>query len=236
MLVGELLNTADSRIGDSAPPPLVTEFDALASRTADPPVLIPETLPATAPKLTKPRYDESSVYPYLHTNVEAGPMEFTQEPFPAEVSDASVRAHGPDTPFRHWRAVRGYVESLFNRNGYAGLVEYNTTVERAEKIGTEWCLTLRRSGPLQDEWWTEWFDAVVVASGHYWVPYIPAIAGLEEFEKSRPGSIIHSKHYRGRDAFVGKVSLCVAPLTPARGDRRRVRVGGGHHHRPGRYG
>ncbi len=189
----------------------MTEFEALASRTADPPVAIAPALPGPTPKLTTPRYDESSVYPYLHTNVEASPMEFTQEPFPAEVSEASVRAHGPDTPFRHWQAVRGYIESLFDRNGYARLVQYNTTVERAEKVGTEWRLTLRRSGAQEDEWWTEWFDAVVVASGHYWVPYIPAIPGLEEFETSHPGSVIHSKHYRGRDAFAGKVGCSLQP-------------------------
>ncbi|CAK9781744.1 FAD/NAD(P)-binding domain-containing protein [Cutaneotrichosporon oleaginosum] len=202
-------------IGDSAPPPPVTEFELLASRTADPPVPIPETLPATAPKLTTPRYDESSVYPYLHTNVDALPMEFTQEPFPTEVSDASVRAHGFDTPFRHWKVVREYVESLFNRNGYAELVEYNTSVERAEKVGAEWRLTLRRSGAHEDEWWTEWFDAVVVASGHYWVPYIPAIPGVEEFERGRPGSVIHSKHYRGRDAYAGKRVVTVGASVSA---------------------
>jgi cation diffusion facilitator CzcD-associated flavoprotein CzcO len=51
----------------------------------------------------------------------------------------------------------------------------------------------------------ETFDAVVVASGHYWVPYVPDIEGLDQFEKTRPGSVVHSKHFRGRDLFHGKV-------------------------------
>ncbi len=133
-------------------------------------------------------------------------MEFSQEPFPSEKSEWSTAIHGADTPFRHWHHVRRYIQGLVGRNGYQDFVSYNTTVERVEKVGAEWKVTLRKEGQNGDYWWTEWFDAVVVASGHYWVPYIPAIEGLEAFEKARPGAVLHSKHYRGRDQFKGKVS------------------------------
>jgi cation diffusion facilitator CzcD-associated flavoprotein CzcO len=86
------------------------------------------------------------------------------------------------------------------------LISYNTTVERVENVGAQWKVTLRREGKDSDYWWVEWFDTVVVASGHYWMPYIPPIDKLEKFEKARPGSVMHSKHYRGREAFAGKVS------------------------------
>lgn len=179
----------------------------LAARTADPPLPIPERLPAQTPKAEQPRFTESSVYPYLETNVDAIPMEFSQEPFPSEKSERSIAIHGADTPFRHWGHVRRYIQGLVERNGYQDFVSYNTTVERVEKVGAEWKVTLRKEGQSGDYWWTEWFDAVVVASGHYWVPYIPAIEGLEAFEKARPGAVLHSKHYRGRDQFRGKVSF-----------------------------
>ncbi|KAF7560954.1 hypothetical protein G7046_g3202 [Stylonectria norvegica] len=191
-------------IGDSSPPPKLSNFSSLADRSADPPLPIPEQLPAQVPKSAQPRFFESSVYPYLETNVADGPMEFSQEPFPNVRSERSIAIHGPETPFRHWKAVRGYVEDLVNRRGYEDLISYDTTVELAENVGTEWKLTLRREGKQSDYWWVEWFDAVVVASGHYWVPYIPAIEGLEEFEKSRPGSVLHSKHFRGRNQFKHK--------------------------------
>lgn len=92
------------------------------------------------------------------------------------------------------------------RRGYEDFISNNTSVERVEKIGTEWKVTLRKEGKEQDYWWVEWFDAVVVASGHFSVPYIPAIKGLEELEKSRPGSVLHSKHFRGRELYKDKVS------------------------------
>ncbi|EFW99508.1 flavin-containing monooxygenase [Grosmannia clavigera kw1407] len=207
-------------IGDTSPPPPLTGFEALANRTADQPVPVPSTLPAVTPKLEQPRFAESSVYPYLETNVDSLAMAFSQEPIPAERSAWSVAMHGEDTPFRPWRVMRDYVEGLLSRRGYESVFAYGTTVERAAKIGNEWELTLRRSSDdgedaTTDYWWTERFDAVVVASGHYAVPYVPAIDGLEAFAQRWPGSVLHSKQYRGRDAFAGKRVVVVGASVSA---------------------
>lgn len=178
----------------------------LAERTADSPIKIPQQLPAYTPKCEQPRFTESSVYPYLETNIESLPMQFSQEPIPDEKSQRSIDFHGPDTPFRHWDVMRRYIASLTERNGYEDHISYSTTVEKAEKVTGEWKLTLRKDGSERDYWWTENFDAVIVASGHYSVPYIPHIKGLDQLQKLRPGSVIHSKHFRGRDLYKGKVS------------------------------
>ncbi|KAL6825400.1 hypothetical protein J3E69DRAFT_269340 [Trichoderma sp. SZMC 28015] len=191
-------------IDDATRPPTLSNFSALASRTADTPLTIPKTLPAQTQISSQPRFSESSVYPYLETNIDHLPMEFSQEPIPEERSELSISNHGPDTPFRKWDVIQRYVQTLVDRRGYRDFVSYNTTVEKVEKIGTEWKVVLRKSGQRSDYWWVEWFDAVVVASGHFWVPYIPPIEGLEAFEKARPGSVIHSKHFRGREPFTGK--------------------------------
>jgi cation diffusion facilitator CzcD-associated flavoprotein CzcO len=135
-------------------------------------------------------------------------MSFSQEPIPTERSQLSISRHGEDTPFRHHSTVRKYIVGLVNRNGYDDLVSYHTVVELAEKIDDEWRLVLRKeSDSGEDEWWEERFDAVVVASGHYHVPYIPKVDGLADLEKARTGSVKHSKMYRGRDAYRGKVSI-----------------------------
>jgi cation diffusion facilitator CzcD-associated flavoprotein CzcO len=145
------------------------------------------------------------VYPYLETNVDDVPMAFSKEPVPVQRSSLSISKHGEDTPFRHHSVMREYIAGLVNRNGYEQLVSYNTAVELAQKVDDEWRLVLRSDGATEDEWWEERFDAVIVASGHYSVPYIPKIQGLTEFEKSRPGSVKHSKMYRGRETYRGKV-------------------------------
>ncbi|KAF4912401.1 Thiol-specific monooxygenase [Colletotrichum viniferum] len=207
-------------LGETKPPPIVQrdELNLLGTRKADPIYpFIPSKLPAQAPKLPNPRYAESTVYPYLETNVDFLPMQFTQEPFPQKQSEWSVSVHGADTPFRHWSLVQDYVRSLVERRGYQDFVEYNTTVEKAEKDkrSGEWRLTLRKDGEKTDYWWEERFDAVVVASGHYSVPYIPLIPGLGDFAKEKPGSVIHSKHFRGRDAYKNKRVVVVGASVSA---------------------
>lgn len=133
-------------------------------------------------------------------------MSFSRESIPEGASPLSISKHGEDTPFRHHSLIREYIESLVHRNDYDKLVSYSTSVELAEKVGAEWRLVLRRSNNAkgEDEWWEERFDAVVVASGHFNVPFIPHIDGLAEFEEAHPGSVKHSKMFRGRAAYQGK--------------------------------
>ncbi|KAE9572563.1 Thiol-specific monooxygenase [Colletotrichum fructicola] len=189
-------------IGDKEAPPHLTDFTSLADRTADRPIPVPDSFPAQTPTQKAPRFTESGIYPYLETNVDAIPMSFSDAPISEERTPNSIALHGPSTPFRHWTVMRDYVRRIVDE--YEGFVSYNTTVELAEKVGDEWKVVLRKEGKDSDEWWVERFDAVVVATGHYWVPYVPKIEGLEEFERARPGSVIHSKHYRGRGDFCGK--------------------------------
>ena len=139
-------------------------------------------------------------------------MSFSQEEIPTVRSQWSIERHGADTPFRHHSVIQKYIEDLFNRKGYQDLVQYNTTVERAIKDPSthKWVLTFRRTevldGAKSDYWWSEEYDAVVVASGHYAVPFIPVIPGLKEFAARYPGSVEHTKHYRGPEKYRGKVN------------------------------
>lgn len=206
-----------SRIEDQHPHPNIdpSTFDSLAARKADLPIQIPLSLPTRTPKSSQPRFAESSVYPYLETNVDVIPMSFSQEPISTERTQLSISKHGEETPFRHHSVIRKYISGLVQRNEYEKLVSYNTVVELAEKIGDEWRLVLRREGHPHDEWWEERFDAVIVASGHYNVPYLPKIEGLSEFERRRPGSVKHSKMFRGREEHRGKRVIVVGASVSA---------------------
>ena len=48
------------------------------------------------------------------------------------------------------------------------------------------------------------FDAVVIANGHFSVPNVPKVTGIETWERNYPGSILHSKFYRQPDSYVDK--------------------------------
>lgn len=153
------------------------------------------------------RFDETSIYPTLETNIDAAAMEFSQEPFPEERTDFNVARHGPDSPFRHWKAVQGYLEGMVRRRGYEGWVSYGTFVELVEKDdGGRWILTLRQvlEGRKEERWWRESFDAVLVASGHYHVPFIPHTEGLSALASKFPGIVQHSKAYRKPEFYKNK--------------------------------
>jgi cation diffusion facilitator CzcD-associated flavoprotein CzcO len=174
---------------------------------------IPTQLPAQTPKSTQInshefRFSDTPMHEHLESNIGADVMSFTQEPFPHIISKRSRAQFGPDSPFRHREVVREWIESLINRNGYRDFVEFSTTVELAEKVGEEWVLTLRKEGQgdEKDFWWQETFDAIVVATGHYNVPYVPDVPGLVELNEKFPGLVLHSKQYRDLEHFRGKVS------------------------------
>jgi cation diffusion facilitator CzcD-associated flavoprotein CzcO len=93
-------------------------------------------------------------------------------------------AYGPFVP--HW-IPKQYIENYFARHRTDSYLVLNTTVEDISRIpATEkqhagnWRLTLRRFDPTRqaDVWWEEKFDAVVLANGHYSVPFVRSSLSL----------------------------------------------------------
>ena len=176
---------------------------------------IPSALPAVTPKSAAInghhlRFTDTPQHEYLHSNIIPEIMSYTRHPFPDTLSDRLVDKYGPESPFREREIIREWVEDIFVRAGNDKLVELSTTVERAEKIHGKWVLTLRKEGSGKNHWWQESFDALVVASGHYNIPWIPDIPGLREYDEKYPGRLLHSKHFRDATRFEGKVS-CPRP-------------------------
>ena len=131
-------------------------------------------------------------------------MSFSDIPF----------AYGPFVPHH---IPRQYVESYFSSHKTDVLLSLNTTVEDLTVIpsltsGSEkWNLTLRRHDPVQnvDIWWEEIFDAVVLANGHYSIPFVPEVKGLAEYISLFPDRVTHSKTYRSPSLFKNKKVLVI---------------------------
>lgn len=99
-------------------------------------------------------------------------------------SDAKF-AYGPFAP--HY-VPRQYIENYFCTHGIDKNLVLNTTVEDVSKLSSNtdpapdrWKLTLRKYDTAKhvDIWWEETFDAVILANGHYSVPYVRGRAPLE---------------------------------------------------------
>ncbi len=191
----------------------MTSVRALVDQKADLPVSPPPQLPALTaqrPEVNNKehRYSYTPVYPGMQSNIDARIMAYTKEPFPV-FRDPITNEVIDGQAFRDSEVIREWVESLVDRKGYRHKVEYNTTVELAEKEGSKWILTLRKSlpGGQHDYWWQEKFDAVVVAGGHYHIPRFSPVRGLADFAETHPGVVEHSKMYRGPEKYRGKVSF-----------------------------
>ncbi|KAF8556446.1 FAD/NAD(P)-binding domain-containing protein [Imleria badia] len=160
----------------------------------------------------------------LTTNSPWPLQQFSQWPWPA------------DTPWvlSHYQ-VRNYLRSYasyhnINSNDENPATAYNTRVERVEKrinqAGQEqgWKLWLRSLTPTQNNtyrvtWWTEDFDAVVVAAGIN-APSIPSIPGLEEWARKFPNIIRHSRQYRRPEAYANQTVLIVGVSSSGTGISR----------------
>ncbi|RDW78252.1 hypothetical protein BP5796_06104 [Coleophoma crateriformis] len=175
---------------------------ALPAET-DPPIPLP-TLKEGHVRTTKPnaqqRYHQTPIYDNLTTNVPDIAMSFSDRPF----------AYGPFVPY--W-VPRQYIEDYFSTHSVDGFLQLGTTVEDLSKLKDKdgWKLTLRKYNGIQqaDEWWEETFDAVVIANGHYSIPYIPYVPGLEAYMKNFPQRVQHSKSYRRAADYKGRKVLII---------------------------
>jgi cation diffusion facilitator CzcD-associated flavoprotein CzcO len=168
---------------------------------------IPESLPAFTDPVAEDLTARTGIHDALDSNVGSEVMEFTHTPFPLVNSAISVRQLGHANPSRPFRVVAGYLEDILRP--YLDLVTFSTTIERVEKIGSKWRVTARQRGHFHrnkpaEYWWAEEFDAVIVASGHYNVPLIPEIEGLDEAFKQAPNVFEHSKSFRLANEYVDK--------------------------------
>lgn len=84
-------------------------------------------------------------------------------------------------------------------------VRYNTTVENVvfDEESKTFNVSSKARGHQESQ--VEQFDFVVVATGHFSVPHVPEINGLESF----PGSVIHSKYMRNASRYAGKKVLLI---------------------------
>lgn len=86
------------------------------------------------------------------------------------------------------------------------LIQYETQVLDVSPISpnpsSPWkVLTrdIRSDAQIEEE-----YDAVIVANGHFIVPYIPDIPDVRAWNETYPGAITHAKYYRDPAEYAGK--------------------------------
>ncbi|KAF4314188.1 Flavin-containing monooxygenase FMO [Botryosphaeria dothidea] len=145
----------------------------------------------------------SPVYERLETNIPKQLMQFHDFAFPEESQLFPT----------HWtvdRYLKDYAKEVEH------LIQFQTQVVDVKLLESK-----ETDGLLEEKWTVvtknvvtgelteEIYDAVVVANGHFYIPFIPEISGIKEWNKAHPGSITHSKFYRVPDSFKDKKVIVV---------------------------
>lgn len=129
----------------------------------------------------------TALYESLTTNIPHPVMGYTEHLFP------------PSTPlFPDAAAVQAYLESYAFRFNLIPFIRFNVTVTHAAWIHDHWRVTVSTGEALE-------FDNLVVANGHYRLPNVPDIPGLDRWMSSNRAS--HSAWYRRPHDFGRKVLI-----------------------------
>lgn len=139
----------------------------------------------------------SPLYDRLETNIPKELMRFSDKPFPSETQ-----------LFPKHHTVKKYLEEY--ARDVKSLIHFETQVadvrlKESEVVTWELKTINLHTGHTS----IRTYDAVVVASGHYTVPHIPDIPGIETWNRFNAGAISHSKFYDSSAPFTGKKVVVV---------------------------
>lgn len=118
-------------------------------------------------------HTSSAIYASLRTNLPHELMSFSDFPFPSNIS-----------MFPRHEVVLDYLKSYAKHFNMEQHIRFNTSVksvEFIERIESWRVVSEQHTTKTVTE---EWFDAIVVATGHYYDPLVPSISGIDVF----PGS------------------------------------------------
>ncbi|XP_042877642.1 flavin-containing monooxygenase FMO GS-OX-like 4 [Penaeus japonicus] len=137
----------------------------------------------------------SSMYKNLRTNLPKEVMAFPDFPFP----------EGGDS-FVHHSVVAKYLQDYSSHFDVSPWIKHEHLVEKVSPVtneegGTSWAITARDLNG--DSSSTTICDAVFICNGHYSVPKVPTLPGIERYS----GRQVHSHDYREPSSFRGATVL-----------------------------
>lgn len=137
----------------------------------------------------------SPIYDRLETNIPRSLMRFSDFPF-----DDRLQL------FPKHDEVLDYIEHYANDVRHLIRFEHQVT-DVSLRDNKQWNVRITDfpSGDTKEEV----YDVIVAASGHFAVPYVPKIEGIEEWDRTFPGSLSHSKFFRAPEQYADRKVIVV---------------------------
>jgi trimethylamine monooxygenase len=139
-----------------------------------------------------------SMYKYLWSN---GPKECL------EFSDYSFDEHfgKPISSYPPRPVLFDYIQGRINKSNARDFIRFDTVVRWVSFDEETQKFTVVLDDLKNNKTYTEEFDFLVVASGHFSTPNMPYFKGIENF----PGNVIHAHDFRGADQYKGQDILLI---------------------------
>ena len=139
-----------------------------------------------------------SMYRYLWSN---GPKEGL------EFADYSFDEHfgRPIASYPPRAVLFDYIEGRVKKAGVRDWIRFNTAVRQVTFNAESAQFTVTVHDLPNDRTYSELFDYVVVASGHFSTPNVPSFSGFEGFN----GRVLHAHDFRDAREFAGKDVLLI---------------------------
>ena len=139
-----------------------------------------------------------SMYRYLWSNGPKECLEFADYTF-EEHFGRPIASYPPRAVL--WDYIKGRVEKA----GVRGWVRFNSPVRMVTWSDETRTFTVTAHDRVKDVTYSEEFDNVVVATGHFSTPNVPYFPGFDTFQ----GRVLHSHDFRDATEFKGKDILVI---------------------------
>ncbi|CUM65335.1 uncharacterized protein PRCAT00002970001 [Priceomyces carsonii] len=138
----------------------------------------------------------SPMYKHLETNIGSNLMEYSGVHFPQGTFIYPKR----EEVFSYLQKYAATIPTHVN-------IRYNSFVSALTKINSKWELLFENLKTKEKK--VEYYDAIVIANGHFNNPFYPTVEGLEEWKVTFPRSVTHAKYFDDAIEFTNKTVLVV---------------------------
>ncbi len=98
-----------------------------------------------------------------------------------------------------------YIQGRIKKSNARDYIKFNTVARWVDYIEDKKQFRVVFDDLQKNETFEEYFDYLVVGTGHFSTPNMPYFKGIDNF----PGAVMHAHDFRGADQFIGQKLLLI---------------------------